>query len=102
MPDVLALWGDATDNIPGVPGIGEKTAKKLVKAIGVKWVRKIDSYNVADMYQALIEFEDIFGAGPGLIPVGSPILDATLDFAVLDSKIQAGNRRPAGFRVNVG
>jgi len=32
--DILALWGDAVDNIPGIPGIGEKTAKALIKEFG--------------------------------------------------------------------
>ncbi len=32
--DILGLWGDAVDNIPGIPGIGEKTAKKLIKQYG--------------------------------------------------------------------
>ncbi|HZE88169.1 MAG TPA: DNA polymerase I, partial [Verrucomicrobiae bacterium] len=32
--DVLALMGDASDNIPGVPGIGEKGARDIVKAFG--------------------------------------------------------------------
>ncbi len=32
--DILGLWGDASDNIPGVPGIGEKTAKKLIAQYG--------------------------------------------------------------------
>ena len=28
--DILALWGDSSDNIPGVPGVGEKGASKMV------------------------------------------------------------------------
>lgn len=32
--DLFGLSGDATDNIPGVPGIGEKTALKLIQEFG--------------------------------------------------------------------
>lgn len=32
--DILGLWGDAVDNIPGIPGVGEKTAKQLIKQYG--------------------------------------------------------------------
>src|SRR5215468_1934913 len=34
VPDVLGLMGDAIDNIPGVKGIGEKTASVLVRELG--------------------------------------------------------------------
>ena len=34
VPDVLGLMGDPIDNIPGVSGIGEKTAAALVRALG--------------------------------------------------------------------
>lgn len=32
--DFLGMMGDASDNIPGLPGVGEKTAKKFLKAYG--------------------------------------------------------------------
>ena len=32
--DILGLWGDSIDNIPGIPGVGEKKAKQLVAQFG--------------------------------------------------------------------
>ncbi len=32
--DILGLWGDTADNIPGIPGIGEKTAAALIEKYG--------------------------------------------------------------------
>ena len=32
--DLKALWGDSSDNIPGVPGVGEKTGKELIQRFG--------------------------------------------------------------------
>ncbi|MBK9285406.1 MAG: DNA polymerase I [Sphingobacteriaceae bacterium] len=32
--DILGLMGDASDNIPGIPGVGEKTAIKFIKEFG--------------------------------------------------------------------
>ncbi|MCI0547420.1 MAG: DNA polymerase I [Candidatus Rokubacteria bacterium] len=34
IPDVLALMGDAIDNIPGIPGVGQKTAARLIAQFG--------------------------------------------------------------------
>jgi DNA polymerase-1 len=34
LPDLKALVGDVSDNIPGVPGVGEKTATKLLQQYG--------------------------------------------------------------------
>ena len=34
VPDILGLAGDSSDNIPGVPGVGEKTAIKLIQEFG--------------------------------------------------------------------
>jgi DNA polymerase I len=32
--DMLGLWGDSSDNIPGIPGVGEVTARKLIEEFG--------------------------------------------------------------------
>lgn len=32
--DILGLWGDASDNIPGIPGIGETRSKELIAEYG--------------------------------------------------------------------
>ncbi len=32
--DILALWGDSADNVPGAPGIGEKGSMKLISEFG--------------------------------------------------------------------
>ncbi|HXG94407.1 MAG TPA: DNA polymerase I [Blastocatellia bacterium] len=32
--DLLGLWGDASDNIPGAPGVGEKGAKQIIQDFG--------------------------------------------------------------------
>jgi DNA polymerase-1 len=44
--DILALWGDTADNVPGAPGIGEKTAMKLIGHYG----------SIDEIYKHLNEF----------------------------------------------
>ena len=50
MVDLKALMGDSSDNIPGVPGVGEKTAMALVQNYGTieNVYAKLDSLDVKD------------------------------------------------------
>ena len=50
MVDLKALMGDSSDNIPGVPGIGEKTALELVRRFGdlEEIYGKLDTLDVKD------------------------------------------------------
>ena len=47
--DYLALMGDKVDNIPGVPGVGEKTALALLQGLG----------SIQDIYQRLDDIADL-------------------------------------------
>ena len=92
MIDLKALMGDSSDNIPGVPGIGEKTAKDLLVRFGT----------VADIYRDL----DALDIKPGVRKKltegrGSAQLsfdlatirpEAPIDFAPKDAIVQPYNR----------
>jgi len=59
--DVLGLMGDAVDNIPGVPGVGEKTALALVKTYGdveaiiARALRFVAAFEARDGFVAALE-----------------------------------------------
>lgn len=59
--DVKALMGDASDNIPGVPGIGEKTATKLIVKYGSieEAYAHVDEITPAKAREALREHFDM-------------------------------------------
>ncbi len=57
IPDFYGLKGDTSDNIPGVPGIGEKTASELIKRFGSleEVLGKVDEVSGAKRKENLIE-----------------------------------------------
>ncbi|MFC7364597.1 MULTISPECIES: DNA polymerase I [Bhargavaea] len=59
--DMKGLMGDASDNIPGVPGVGEKTAIKLLKQFGtVEGVYEgIDGVSGKKLKEKLVENEEL-------------------------------------------
>lgn len=67
MIDYLALMGDKVDNIPGVPGVGEKTAQGLIQGIGgldaiyadLEKVRTLSFRGAKNMPEKLIEHRDM-------------------------------------------
>jgi DNA polymerase-1 len=60
MIDVMGLSGDTTDNIPGVPGIGQKTALGLIKAHGdmERLYQKLESITKKKQRENLVDFKD--------------------------------------------
>jgi DNA polymerase I len=78
IPDFIGLKGDTSDNIPGVPGIGDKTAAELLQRFGSleDVLGHIDEISGAKRKQNLIEHADVARVSKELatakrdIPVG--------------------------------
>ena len=69
--DVLALWGDASDNIPGVPGIGEKTSKALINKYGSlnELLNNIDRIEKAGLKEKIKENLDLLELSRELVTI---------------------------------
>ncbi len=60
VPDFIGLKGDTSDNIPGVPGIGDKTAAELLQRFGSleSVLKHVDEISGAKRKQNLLEHAD--------------------------------------------
>ncbi|MCX6304177.1 MAG: DNA polymerase I [Bacteroidetes bacterium] len=77
--DILGLWGDASDNIPGIPGVGEVTAKKLLAEFDSveNLIANADKITNEKLRQKVIEFQDQAMMSKQLATI---ILDVPIEF----------------------
>jgi DNA polymerase-1 len=73
VPDLKALKGDVSDNIPGVPGVGDKTAARLIDEFGSveNLYERIDEVTPPKLQQALREHQDQVRQGKHLATIVS-------------------------------
>lgn len=88
--DLKGLMGDSSDNIPGVPGIGEKTGLKLLKQFDSmeNVYKNLDDVPGKKLKENLIENESIAYMSRKL---GEIILNVPLDTEIKDLKVQLPN-----------
>jgi len=86
--DILALAGDASDNIPGVPGIGPKGAQRLIQEFGTveNVLNNIEKIKNAKARAAIINYADQARMCLHLTRIR---LDADIPFRIEDSRRQA-------------
>ncbi|MEI8204751.1 MAG: DNA polymerase I [Bacteroidota bacterium] len=77
--DILALWGDASDNIPGIPGVGEVTAKKLIGTFG-SFENIYENLDKIDNVKLRQKFEENHQQGIMSKQLATIILDVPVDF----------------------
>lgn len=89
MTDYLALCGDTSDNIPGVPGVGDKTARELVSTFG----------SVDDLYANIDQvkkpaLKEKLMAGKDLAYISKKLATIRLDVPIEMSIDNLGVRKP--------
>jgi DNA polymerase-1 len=93
IPDYIALKGDTSDNIPGVPGIGEKTAARLLQQFGSvdELYRRLDEVKSAKQRTALAEHED---AARLSLKLATMVLDVPLEHDLVELVTGSGYELP--------
>jgi DNA polymerase-1 len=94
MVDFKSLKGDSSDNIPGVPGVGEKTASKLIASFGSleQLYSRLDEVEPVRIREALAANRDAAFAGQGLMTIDR---DAPLALPATGGEIGVYDREAA-------
>lgn len=88
IPDLKALMGDSSDNYPGVPGIGPKTAVKLLAEYGsVEKLLEAKKINEAEAARLSLQLATIRTDAP--VAVGELPAITTLDTPMARAKLEA-------------
>src|SRR5437867_12655059 len=86
VPDLLGLWGDASDNSPGAPGIGEKGAKELIQTFGSleNCLKNWDKIKKKAYHESLRDNADLIRTSHELATIHQDLnIDLDLDALVL-------------------
>jgi DNA polymerase I len=93
IPDYIGLKGDTSDNIPGVPGVGEKTAAALVQQFGTveSLYERLDEVSSEKRRALLVEHEAAARLSKRLACM---VLDVPLDEDIVDIVSRTGYTLP--------
>jgi DNA polymerase I len=93
IPDYIGLKGDTSDNIPGVPGVGEKTAAQLLQQFGSidELYRRLDEIKSDKRRALLAEHED---AARLSLQLATMVLDVPLEHDLVEVVTTCGYQLP--------
>jgi len=85
--DLLGLMGDSSDNVPGVPGIGPKTAKQLIESFGTieALLERVDEVEKERIRAKLIEYRDQAKLSKELVTIHT---DVPVGLKISDLRVQ--------------